>query len=169
MSEFNSIDSNVIKVGDPITKDLLENIKENFDNHEIRISSLSAAGGNIPIFNGDVEFSNFNQSKPDIFYYTARQGFSINDFRIRLFTKGFSVGTLSFDLQKSNDPNDANFSSILTSDIVFNFGIEQDYSFKVAAINAGINDITAGQIIRVKVTSYPTGFVNKVLMSIGAQ
>jgi len=173
---FNPIDINTIKVGDPITRDLWVLLKNNFDDHESRINSLATTGGTVFIFNGDVSFVNYSSLRPNIFYYTARQDFSINDFRVRLFTKdGVSSGTFSFDLQKLNDnnlllpPSDANFSSILSTQIIFNFATDTDYTEKVAAINASLNDIPTGQIIRVKITSFPAGFEGNVLMSIGAQ
>jgi|PlaIllAssembly_1097288.scaffolds.fasta_scaffold106588_2 hypothetical protein len=167
---FNPIDNNTIKVGDPITKDILDLIKANFDDHELRINSLATTGGTVFIFNGDVSFVNYSSLRPDIFYYTARQDFSVNDFRARLFTKdGITSGNLTLRLEKSNDPNDANFLSILTSDISFNFATDTDYTEEVASLNASLNDITTGQILRIKVMGIPSGFTGKILLSIGAQ
>jgi len=170
---FNPIDSNTIKVGDPITKDILDLIKANFDDHELRINSLATTGGTVFIFNGDVSFVNYSSLRPDIFYYTARQDFSVNDFRARLFTKeGISSGNLTLRLEKSNNPGDPGFpffSSVLTSDISFNFATDTDYTEEVASLNASLNDITTGQILRVKVMGIPSGFTGKILLSIGAQ
>lgn len=167
---FNPININTIKVGDPITRDLWVLLKNNFDDHELRINSLATSGGTVFIFNGDVSFVNYSASRPNIFYYTARQDFSVNDFRVRLFTKdGITSGNLTLRLEKSNDPNDANFATILTSDISFNFATDTDYTEKIASINAGLNDITTGQILRVKIMSIPSGFTGNILMSIGAQ
>lgn len=167
---FNPIDINTIKVGDPITRDLWVLLKNNFDDHELRINSLSTTGGTVFIFNGDVSFVNYSSLRPNIFYYTARQDFSINDFRVRLFTKsGVTSGNLTLRLEKSNDPNDANFATILTTDITFNFATDTDYTEKIAALNASLNDITTGQILRVKIMSVPAGFNGDILMSIGAQ
>lgn len=167
---FSTIDPNKIKVGDPITADLLSQIKESFDDHELRINSLATSGGTVFIFNGDISFLNYSLSHSDIFYYTARQDFSVNDFRVRLFTKqGITSGTLSLTLEKSNDPNDINFASILTSDISYDFATDADYLEKIGLLNASLNDITTGQILRVKVTNVPSGFSGKILLSIGAQ
>jgi hypothetical protein len=167
---FSTIDINKIKVGDPITSDLLVQIKNSFDDHELRINSLATSGGTVFIFNGDVSLVNYSPSRSDIFYYTARQDFSINDFRVRLFTKdSISSGVLSFRLEKSNDPNNDNFATILTSDIEFDFATDVDYSEKIALLNASLNDITTGQILRIKVTNVPSGFIGKILLSIGAQ
>ena len=167
---FSPIDLNTIKVGDPITRDLWLLLKNNLDDHELRINSLATSGGTVFIFNGDVNFLNYSNLRPNIFYYTARQDFSINDFRVRLFTKdGISSGTLSFRLEKSVDPNNSNFSTILTSDLSFDFSSVSDYAEGVALINPSLNDITTGEILRVKIISFPDNFRGNILMSIGAQ
>jgi len=167
---FIPIDPNKIKVGDPITKDILDAIRSSLNDLDARVTSLSTSGGTVFILNGDLSFVNFSASRPDIFYYTARQDFSINDFRVRLFTKqGITSGTLVFRLEKSSDPNDANFSTVLNSDLSFNFATDADYLEKVATINPSLNSITTGQIIRIKMIGVPSGFKGNVLISIGAQ
>lgn len=167
---FLPIDSNSIKVGDPITKDLWDLIKANFDDHELRINSLSTSTGTVFIFNGDIDFSGFRISQPDIFYYKARQDFSVNDFRVQLFTKqGLTSGSLVIQLEKSVDTNNSNFSTILTGPISFNFASAADYSQQVAGIDPGLNDISTDNVLRIKITNIPTGFTGKILVSIGAQ
>lgn len=167
---FVPIDANKIKVGDPITKDILDLIKLNFDDHESRINSLATTGGTVYILNGDVSLRNFNISSPGIFYYKARQDFSINDFRVQLFTKqGITTGSLSFDLQKANNTNPANFVTILNSELSFNFGTELDYSEKIASINSSLNGILTGEVLRISITDKPFNFNGDVLISIGAQ
>lgn len=167
---FVAIDSNTIKVGDPITKELWDLIKSNFDNLDLRVNSLATSGGTIFIFNGDIDFVGFSLTYGDIFYYKARQDFSINDFRAQLFDKqGVTSGNLVIDLQKATDTNDANFSTILTTTINFNFAVDAAYSEDVALIDSALNDILTGEVIRVKVTNIPTGYYGKILLSIGAQ
>jgi len=168
--EYISINENVIKIGDPITKDILDRIKENFDNHEFRINSLATTSVSVPILNGDVSFYGFSFLEPDIFNFKARQDISINDFRVQLFSKqGITSGSLVLRLEKSIDTNNANFSTILNSDLSFNFSTEPDYLEKVASINASLNNITTGQVLRIKVIGIPFGFTGKILVSIGGQ
>lgn len=172
---FVTIDPNTIKVGDPITKDLWDLIKLNFDDHELRINSLATSGGTVFIFNGDLSLVGFNIENPNIFYYVARQDFSINDFRVQLFTKqGITSGNLVFDLQKSSNTNDANFSTILTTSLSINFASASDYSVTTASIDPTKNDVLTGQVLRIKITNIPTNtfgynFSDSVLISIGAQ
>ncbi len=167
---FLPIDINTIKVGDPITKDLWDLIKTNFDDHELRINSLATSGGSIHIFNGDVSLVGFKITEPDIFYYKAPQEFSINDFRVQLFSKqGITSGNLVIDLQKSTDTNDSNFSTVLVSPISFNFASASDYSQQVALIDSAENTIPTDTVLRVKITNIPTNFSGKILIKIGGQ
>lgn len=157
-------------VGDPLVKEYFDRIKANFDDHESRINSLATSGGTVFIFNGDVDFEDFSSLEPDIFYYKARQDFSVNDFRAQLFGKdGVVSGNLVIDLQKSVDTNDANFATILTSSLSFNFASDAAYSEKVGSIDSALNDILTDEVLRVKVTGLPTGYYGKILLSIGAQ
>lgn len=167
---FLPIDSNSIKVGDPITKDLWDLIKANFDDHEVRINSLATSGGSIHIFNGDIDLTWFKITNPDIFYYKAPQEFSINDFRVQLFTKqGITSGNLVIDLQKSTDTNDSNFSTILQSSISFDFSSDPDYHQEVALIDSNENTIPTDSVLRIKITNIPNGFNGKILVKIGGQ
>jgi hypothetical protein len=167
---FESIDLNTIKVGDPITRDLWVKIKDNFDSHQTSINNLLTAIGTVSIINGDVDFVGYSALEPNIFHYKARQNFSLNDFRVQLFSKqGVTTGNLTLDLQKSIDTNDSNFSTVLTADLEFDFSVDPDYEERVATINASLNSVTVGDVLRVKVLNVPFGFNGKILMSIGGQ
>lgn len=167
---FESIDINTIKVGDPITKDLLDKIKSNLDDLDERSNQLESTGGTVHIFNGDISLAGFSSSDPVVFYIKAQKNFSITEVRGQIFDKGsVSLGTLSLDVEKSIDTNDANFNSILSSDLSFNFASDASYSEKTATINTSVNDIVAGEILRVVVTSTPNNFGGKILLLIGAE
>jgi hypothetical protein len=167
---FVAIDSNTIKVGDPITKELWDLLKSNLDNLDLRITSLATSGGTVFILNQALDFTGFSLSRPNVFYYKARQDFSINDFRAQLFSKdGVASGNLVLDLQKASDTNDANFASILTTSLSFNFASDAAYSEKVATIDSALNDILTDEVLRVKVTGLPPGYFGTILISIGAQ
>jgi hypothetical protein len=168
---FTTIDPNSIQVGDPITKELLDLIKDNMDDHETRILANETLGAVLYVYNGQVDFKNFDSvNGTDIFYYKATTDFNLTDFRIQLFDKqGLTSGTLSFDVQKSTDTNDSNFNTILNSALSFNFASDSDYDEKVASIDAGLAEIASGEVVRVEVTGIPSNFNGKVLMVIGAE
>lgn len=172
---FSPIDLNTIKVGDPITRDLWLLLKNNLDDHELRINSLATSTGTVFIYNEMVSFIGYNSSYPYIMYYMARQDFSINDFRAQIRSKqGITTGTLSLRLEKSINTNDLNFSTILTTDLSIDFATDAEHSVKVASINPSLNDILTGEILRVKVMNVPVNtfghnYSGEVLLSIGAQ
>jgi hypothetical protein len=167
---FVPIDINTIKIGDPITKEVLDIIKYDLDDLDTRISGLSVSGGAVYIVNDAYSLIGYSATNPDVCYYKAKQDFAVNEFSAQLFTKqGIVTGNLVFDLQKSSDTNDANFTTILTSTLSFNFASDAAHSSKSAAINSGANNITTGQVLRVRCTGIPTGFSELVLISIGAQ
>lgn len=166
---FVPIDIDTIEVGDPITKEIMDLIKYNLDDLDSRVSSLSVSGGSIYILNGDVSLLGYSSLKQDVFYYKAKQDFSVNEFSCQLFTKqGISSGNLVLDLEKSSDTNDVNFTSILTTTISFNFASDADYSSKSAVVDSGANSIVTGEVLRIKITGVPTGFSGKILLNIGA-
>jgi hypothetical protein len=166
---FITIDSNTIKVGDPITKDIMDLIKDNLDDLNTRVSGLSVSGGSIYILNGDVSLIGYSSLRQDIFYYKAKQDFSVNEFSVQLFSKqGITSGNLVLDIQKSSNTNDANFSTILTTPLSFNFASDADYSSLSASIDSGANDITTNQVLRIKITNVPAGFSGSILINVGA-
>lgn len=172
---FSPIDLNIIKVGDPITRDLWLLLKNNMDDHELRINSLATSTGTVFVHNDLISFIGYNSSYPYFMYYMARQDFSINDFRAQLRSKqGITSGNLNLRLEKSIDTNDSNFATVLTSDLSFNFASDTEHSVKVASINPSLNDVLTGEILRVKVISVPTNtfgynYSGEIMVSIGAQ
>lgn len=166
---FVPIDINTIKVGDPITKEIMDLVKYNLDDLDLRLSSLSVSGGSIYILNGDVSLIGYSSTRQDIFYYKAKQDFAVNEFSVQLFTKqGVTSGNLVLDIQKAINTNDANFSTILTTPLSFNFASDADYSSKSATIDSGANNITSNQVLRIKITNVPTGFSGSILINVGA-
>jgi hypothetical protein len=169
---FITIDPNKIKVGDPITKETLDLIKSNLDDHEFRINSLNISlSGSLYILNDSFSFLNFEiLDDPNIFYFTARRNFVANDFRVRLFTKGgLTSGSLSFQLEKTTTPSTPSYSSILNSELSFNFAVDANNSEKLASIDSSANSILTGDIIRVRITGHPVNFRESVLISIGGE
>lgn len=167
---FTSIDANTIKVGDPITKELLDLVKSNFDDHETRINNNETTGGTVFVFNGFVQLAGLDANDPHVIYVKALQNFVVTDFRAQIFDKGSVVaGNLTFDLQKATNTNNANFNTILNTDLSFNFAVDASYLEKNASLNATLTSILTGEVLRVKVESTPTDFGGKVLISISGE
>lgn len=167
---FVTIDSNKIKVGDPITSDLLTQIKNNEDYLNNEISNIQTSLTSTTVINGDISFVGYSALKPVISTHKVIINFSVNDFRVQLFTKqGLTSGNLTLRLEKSVDTNEANFVTILNTDLVFNFATDADYTEKVASINSLINSVEAGNVLRIKVISIPAGFNGDILISLSGQ
>lgn len=167
---FTPIDVDVIKVGDPITKEILDLIKDNFDDHEDRLNASETTGGSVFIFNSAIHLANFDSTRTDVFYYKATQNFSVTDFRAQIYNKGsISSGFLTMDLQKATNTNNSNFNSILNASLSFNFATDASYLEKVASIDSSAAAVAAGEVIRIVVSGVPTGFNDKVLVVIGGE
>ena len=163
---YTPIDPNTIKVGDPITKELLDLIESNFTDHEERINNNEASGGSVHVLNAAFHLGNLNTTDPVIFYYKAARAMDITDFRVQIFNKGsITTGTLSIDLEKSVDTNPSNFNSILSADVSFNFASAANYSEAVGTLTVG-SEVDEGEVIRVKITGVPAGFNDKILIVI---
>lgn len=167
---YADIDINTIKVGDPITKELLDLIRANFIDHESRLNQSETTGGSVFILDSAIHLANFSADRPDVFYYKATQDFDISEFRVQIFDKGTIVsGILALDLQKSVDTNNANFNSVLSANLQFDFSTDASYSEKVGTINSSVSQVTPGEVIRIVVTGLPTGFKDKILVVIGGE
>ena len=167
---FVTIPSTSTDVGAPITKDLMDTLRTNANDHETRISAMEANAPLVYILNGDMSFAGFDISNPNIFYYKAKTAIDITDFRVQLFTKqGITTGTLQFDLQKATNTNDTNFATILTANLSVNFATATDYTEYTASLDGTKTTIAAGSVLRIKVMSIPTGFRGQILISVGAQ
>lgn len=164
------INGNRYRVGDPITEELVSDIIGNVEDHEQRILDNETTGGSVFVINEDIGLAGLSMSSPFIRHYKCPQDLSITDFRVQIFDKGvITVGHLKFDLQKSTDTNNANFNSILTSEIDFDYSGSIAYSEQTGLINSGLADFAAGDVLRVEVTSLPTNFGGKILLTIGAE
>jgi len=165
-----TIPASATDVGAPITKDLVDPVRTNLDDHEIRITSMEANAPLVYILNGDMSFSGFDINNPTIFHYKAKVSIVVTDFRIQLFTKGgISSGSLQFDIQKSTNTNDANFATILNTNLSINFATATDYTEYTGSLDGTKTTIAAGSVLRIKVLSVPAGFRGQILVSIGAQ
>jgi hypothetical protein len=165
---FIPINPEILKVGDPITKDLLDLIKNNFDNHEQRLNQNETTGGSVFILNSAFNLSGLDDQV--IFYFKAIQDFSVADFRGQLFDKhSVNSGILSIDLQKASNTNNSNFNSILTTPVSFDFSSDASYPEKIATINPSLASFEAGDVLRLRVLSTPANFGEKILLAIGAE
>lgn len=164
---FVIIDSNKIKVGDPITKELWDAIKNNFDDIDTRVNNLAVSGSNVYIINEAVNFLSYKNSNSDFWYYKVPVNMVITGMNVQLFSKdGISSGSFTVDLQKGTSTDNSTFNTVLTSAVTFNFAIDVSYSVKSASLDPSSSILLAGDVLRLNLSSYPAGFKGRVLFLI---
>lgn len=167
---YQAIDPNTIKVGDPITKELWDIIKNNFDDIDTRLTTNATTGAAIEIFNKEICFAGFDNSNPNVFYWKVPRNCVLTEVRGQIFDKnGVSTGSLTIDVQKATDTNNGNFNSMLTSALSFNFASDTNYSQKTATINSSTIALSATNVVRIQVQALPVRFGGKILLYIGAE
>lgn len=156
---YQTIDPNTIKVGDPVTKEILNLIKANFDDHEERLSTLAGGSGKIIFFNELILIRDYKISDLDgVVYFEVANDCIITECSLQIFGKnGITVGIAEVDIKKNNSTNNSGFNSILTNTPKVNFATDADYSKKFGVINNSLQAFVAGDILRLDILSLPEG------------
>lgn len=151
-----TIDPDSIEVGDPLKKELFDLIKDNFDDHETRIQTLSGGSGKVIVFDFVVNIGP-NAGTTKLTYFKALQSIIITEVTIQIFEKTPAItGTISVDVKKNTDTNDANFTTILTTQPSVDIATDPDYTSDSGVINTGAQTIAAGSLVRLDITSLPS-------------
>lgn len=162
-----TIPSTSIEVGDALKKELFDLIKDNLDDHETRIQTLSGGSGKISVFNDDILIGG-NALLTGVVYYEAIQPFNVIEVSIQIFEKPpATTGSLTVDVKKNTDTNDANFTTILTTQPTINIATDPDYTRDTGVINTGAQTLNTGDILRVDITALPTGLQRFRVVVIG--
>lgn len=162
-----TIDPDSIEVGDPLKKELFDLIKDNFDDHETRIQTLSGGSGKISVFNDEIYIGGSAQTT-GVLYFEAYQPFNVVEVSIQIFEKSPATsGYLTVDAKKNTDTNDANFTTILTTPPTINIATDPDYTRETAVINTGAQTLDTGDILRIDITALPVGLQRFRVVVIG--
>jgi hypothetical protein len=157
---FVTINPAAIEVGDPVTADLLTKIKNNEDDHETRIDSLEATNKKIEVFKYLILNGSSFSTATGLDHYRAEDSFTVTKVAIQIFEKnGVSSGSLEIDVKKSvTNLNGASFSTIMTTKPSINFATASDYDESTNQVINTLNaSVTAGQYLRLDITSTPSG------------
>lgn len=164
-----TINAAAIEVGDPVTADLLAKIKANEDDLNTRVDSLEATNKKIEVFKFMLLNGSSFSTATGLAYYRAEDNFTITKGAIQIFEKGSLAGTLEFDVKKSvTDLDGTSFTTIFTTkpSIVYASAADYDESTN-QVINSSSAIITAGDYLRLDITSAPTGgVVPKALVTV---
>jgi hypothetical protein len=159
---FNPIDSNEIKVGKAVKKELWNKVKGNFDDHESRIQALSFGASPIVVFNNDVLNASSANSLTGLAYYRAIVPFTITTVKLQIFEKGDVVsGILSMDIKKGTTLDELDFSSVLTTEASIDFSVANDYDESDGVLDALNQSVAVDEYLRLDITSLPITPVGK--------
>lgn len=152
-----TIDPDTIKVGDPIKKELLDLLKDNLDDHETRLQTLSGGSGKISLFNEDFIIG-VGGSLTGVLYYEVIQDCIITEGAIQLFAKTpATTGSLTVDVKKNTTTNPSGFNSVFSSAPTINVATAADYDRATGTINPAAQALVVGDILKVDITSLPDG------------
>lgn len=162
---FITIDPATIEIGDPITKDLWDKVKDNFDSLQSQVTSLSSGSGTVSFFNDDVILNNPNEK----IFVEVLQDCIITEGAIQLFLKApATTGSITIDIKKNSSTNPSGFTSIFSTLPTLNIATATDYQRQSGIVNPSAQTVTVGTILRFEVTSYPVGLQKIRLVLKGA-
>jgi len=156
---YTTIDPATIEVGDPIVKDLFDLIKDDLDDHEVRITVLSAGSGKISLINTDIRIGSTDDSfLTGALHFEVIQACIITEGAIQLFERApATTGSLTVDVKKNTTTNPSGFNSVFTSAPTLNVATAADYDRATGTINPAAQALAVGDIIKVDITSLPAG------------
>ena len=151
------IDPDTIKVGDPITKELWDRIKNNFDDIDTRLNTAISGSGKIALMNEDILVGS-NGITTTTLTYEVIQDCIITEGAIQLFSKnGVSSGSLTIDVKKNSSTNPAGFNSVFSVQPTLNMASATDYQRSAGVIDPAAQSLAIGTILKLDIISLPVG------------
>jgi hypothetical protein len=167
---FVAINSADIEVGDPITADLLTQIKDDLDDHEARILAGALVTTSVSIINTVIEIgSTSTLLTTGCLSVEILNNITITEGSLQLFLKSpATTGSITIDIKKNNTTNPTGFNSIFTILPTFNIASASDYQKTTGTINATYQNLIVGDIVRLDLVSIPAGLqkIKVVLMGV---
>jgi hypothetical protein len=159
---YTPIPESSVAVGKAIKTELLRRVRDNLEDHEERLSSLSLGSAPIEVFNFPIINATSASSMTGLTYYRALSTFTLSTVQIEIFEKGtITSGTLSVDVKKGTTFDPASFSSTLTDPPVINFATDPDYTTATGVMDPLNQTVLQGEILRLDITSLPTGTLGR--------
>jgi hypothetical protein len=147
----------IIAVGKAIKREIFTNIRSSLIDHETRITSLSLNTAPIEVWNNTILNASSASTLTGLDYYRAASSFTLSRVEIQIFEKGLvTSGTLSVDIEKGNTMDAASMTSVLSVQPSIDFATASNYAIATGTLNVANQSVTAGQFLRLDVTSLPT-------------
>lgn len=166
---YAAINDNEIEVGDPLKKEIMDKIQDNFADHETRISSVESGAQKVVVFKTLVMNASSANTLTGLLYYIADDAFTLTSATIQIFEKGSLGGALEINLKKSTtDLDNPSFATVFVTAPRITMGAAANYDISSNQVfdNNQVS-IAAGDIIRFDVTEMPTsGVLGKFLLNV---
>jgi len=153
---FEALTTTEIQVGKSIKKELFRKIKASLDDLNSRLNTVSAGSNKIEVFNLDILNASVSSSMTGLIYHEALQNFRITQVQIQVFDTLPTSGVLSVDVKKNTTPDNVGMTSILTTQPSINFTTATNYQKSTGVLDSGLQQVLAGEIIRLDITNIPT-------------
>jgi hypothetical protein len=157
---FTAITSTEVQVGKPVTSSIFTKVRENFDDHESRLQSLEAITSKVIIWDFPILNATSASSYTGLTYWRAPFSFTLNDAKVIIYEAGTLTGTLEIDILKNTSLDPSGMASVFTVLPSIDFATASDYDESTnATFDVGQQSVSAGDYLRLDVTSLPSGGV----------
>ena len=166
---FDPISLDEIEVGDALKRELFRKIKNDLDDLDERVQTLSGGSGKISLINEDVIVgSNGSSILTGALYLEVIQDCIVTEGAIQLFAKSpATTGSLTIDIKKNTTTNPSGFNSIFSVNPTLNVASASDYQRATGTIDPSAQALVVGDIIRLDITSLPAGLQRFRVVLIG--
>lgn len=140
------------------------------NNIEVRFQTTDAVILDLPkleIYNTTIAIPFGVATMTGILHFKVPYNSNIVITQVQLFEKnGVVSGTLEVDVKKNSTPNNTGMTSIFSAKPSFDFATASDYDVSTGVV--GTSTITAGDYLRLDITSVPSGFVGNIQVAVYA-
>lgn len=165
---YNAFTNSQIEVGKAIKKELWQKVKDNFDDHEDRLTQAISGSSKVEVFNLDVRLGSVvGGTLSGVLYHEAVQNFNLVEATIAIYENTVLTGVLSIDLKKGINPDNLNLTTVFTSQPTLNLATAVNYDKNSGAFNPSMQSVLKGEIIRLDITNIPNGLNSFRLIVIG--
>lgn len=153
---FTTLNTSEIESGKPVASSMLSKVKDNFDDHETRISAIEASSADDypPLILGVGGPYYVGGAVNGVLKTTVNFPITITGVRLLIDVAG-SSGTTEVDVKFSR--SGGAYTSILTTKPSVGYASGNDAISSNGVVNATYKDLIAGDIIRLDLTSVQTG------------
>lgn len=157
---YSAITSTEVQVGKPVTSSLFTKVKDNFDDHESRILAVEAVTSQVVIFNFPILTAVTASTLTGVTYWRCPFDVTLTDCKVVAYEIGSLTGDLELDVKKNTSPDSTGMTSVFTTQPSLDYGTASDYDESSNAVfDASEQDVSAGEWLRLDITSLPSGGV----------